>query len=870
MSLSALTMSLADRYRIEREVGQGGMATVYLAEDVRHHRKVAIKVLHPELSAVLGPDRFLKEIELTASLQHPHILPLFDSGNAGGLLFYVMPFVDGETLRSRLEREHQLPITDALRITTEVADALEYAHKRKVIHRDIKPENILLHDGRPLVADFGIALAVQHASGSRMTQTGMSLGTPQYMAPEQAMGDKGVDARADIYALGVVTYEMLTGAPPFVAPTAQAIVAKVMTEDPRPLIAQRRSIPPGVESAVLTALEKLPADRFATAADFARALTSSPSVTSTRPAPGIASPRFRAFSILPGVLILVLGLGVGIAASRQWPARSPFASQWEGQLLGGALVAISPYPSPDGQSIAFAAMVNGQTQLALLKPGSGDWTVLTHDTTMGLTNQFAWSLDGSRIYFDRFYEAPRGVYSISALGGEARLVLPDANSPEMLPDGSLLVVRVTGDRLARLYRFWPETQRLDSLNAFSRTTFQTFARAFPDGREVAFLGTTDSDTAAASHVYALDLTSGRVRRLAEPLDDSRSSVNGTPTLGASGFLATTADGRWLLMDYPQRSLHRIVAIPRDGSRNIRTLFTFTHRIQGGLTTGPDGSIYLDVTNRTNELVRYPHAGPLERTMVPPMSGPPVPLTDGRVLVASASGGRDRVMAISPGKEAVPFVYTEEETTWPMSRLGSDRVVLRIGSPGHRTVAIVSATTGSVIRRLEGVSADAVAGSPDGKTVYVVQNGFVLAVPSEGGVARVVRKGDGIAVDPHGRYLVINVNAADRVRLFQVPLDGQPEVEVPWHSPLHLAPLTLAPNAVGPDGRIAVVVVLPSRWFFPGAILDPVSGEATLIPESLDRDLSFPGWADDGSIVAVSAPLEASLWRFRPVRGGSQP
>src|SRR4026209_197069 len=252
-----LAASLSDRYRIERELGRGGMATVFLAEDTRHHRRVAIKVLHPELSAVLGPDRFLKEIELTANLQHPHILPLFDSGAVEGLLYYVMPFVEGETLRSRLTREHQLPIAEADRIATDVAGALEYAHKRGVVHRDIKPENILLHEGRPQVADFGIALAVQRAGGSRMTQTVMSLGTPQYMAPEQAMGDKGVDARADLYALGAVTYEMLTGEPPFTGPTAQAIVAKVMTESPRSLSSQRPSVPAEVEGAVLTALQKL-------------------------------------------------------------------------------------------------------------------------------------------------------------------------------------------------------------------------------------------------------------------------------------------------------------------------------------------------------------------------------------------------------------------------------------------------------------------------------------------------------------------------------------------------------------------------------------------------------------------------------------
>ncbi|HMA03683.1 MAG TPA: serine/threonine-protein kinase, partial [Gemmatimonadaceae bacterium] len=230
--ISSLTRALIDRYRFERELGAGGMATVYLAEDVRHHRPVAIKVLHPELSAILGPERFLKEIELTASLQHPHILPLFDSGSADGLLYYVMPLVEGETLRARLERERQLPVADAVQIASEVADALHYAHGRNVVHRDIKPENILLQNGHALVADFGIALAVQQAGGSRMTQTGLSLGTPQYMSPEQAMGERSVDARTDIYSLGAVTYEMLAGQPPFTGPNAQSIVAQVLTAEP--------------------------------------------------------------------------------------------------------------------------------------------------------------------------------------------------------------------------------------------------------------------------------------------------------------------------------------------------------------------------------------------------------------------------------------------------------------------------------------------------------------------------------------------------------------------------------------------------------------------------------------------------------------
>ncbi len=307
---SGIAAALAGRYRIERELGQGGMATVYLAQDLKHDRQVAIKVLRPELAAVIGAQRFLAEIKTTANLQHPHILALFDSGEVNGTVFYVMPFVEGESLRDRLVRERQLPVAEAVRIATEVAAALDYAHRHGVIHRDIKPENILLHDGSALVADFGIALAVSRSDGgTRLTETGMSLGTPHYMSPEQAMGEREITARTDIYALGCVLYEMLGGEPPFSGPTAQAIIARVMTEEPRSLTAQRRSVPDYLEAAVFTALDKLPADRFATAAEFSAALAGQdPGIRTTarRPAAMAGSGPWRRVSLLLGVATIAL------------------------------------------------------------------------------------------------------------------------------------------------------------------------------------------------------------------------------------------------------------------------------------------------------------------------------------------------------------------------------------------------------------------------------------------------------------------------------------------------------------------------------------------------------------------------------------
>ena len=300
-----LNAALEGRYVVERELGEGGMATVYLAKDLKHKRNVALKVLKPELAAVVGAERFLAEIQVTANLQHPHILPLFDSGEADGFLFYVMPYVEGETLAERLHEDKQLPVEEAVRIATGVANALDHAHRNGVIHRDIKPANILMQDGEPVVADFGIALAVGAAGGSRLTETGLSVGTPFYMSPEQATGDQTVGGSSDIYALGCVLFEMLVGEPPYLGNTAQAVLGKIIAGAPVQPTTQRATIPANVDAAIRSALEKLPADRFPTAQDFARALR---------------DPGFRHGEVVAGAVgaagkwKLVAGFGWGLAA----------------------------------------------------------------------------------------------------------------------------------------------------------------------------------------------------------------------------------------------------------------------------------------------------------------------------------------------------------------------------------------------------------------------------------------------------------------------------------------------------------------------------------------------------------------------------
>jgi len=372
-AMTTLARALADRYAIEREIGVGGMATVYLARDLRHDRLVALKLLRPELGAVIGAERFLAEIKLTANLQHPHILPLFDSGAVEGLLFYVMPYVEGVSVRERLNREKQLSITESVRIATEVASALDYAHRRGVIHRDIKPENILLHDGQALVADFGIALAVSTA-GTRMTETGMSLGTPHYMSPEQAMGEREITARSDVYALGAVTYEMLVGEPPFTGPTAQSIVAKVLTEEPRPLVPKRHTIPRHVELAVLTALEKLPADRFATAAEFSTALNN-PNAAASATRAGSQKKTVASLALRPAMLgvvfaVAALAAAIGFVAGRallrdDGPApvvsRFMISTGTDHRLAGSGLAIVAI--SPDASTLVYSGQSERGVQL---------------------------------------------------------------------------------------------------------------------------------------------------------------------------------------------------------------------------------------------------------------------------------------------------------------------------------------------------------------------------------------------------------------------------------------------------------------------------------------------------------------------------
>ena len=442
---SRLATALADRYRIERQLGAGGMATVYLAIDLKHDREVALKVLRPELGAVLGDERFLAEIKITAKLDHPHILTLIDSGVAEGYLYYVLPLVRGESLRDKLNRDKQLGVEEAVTLTKQVAGALDYAHRHGVVHRDIKPENILLQEGEAMLTDFGIALAVSEAGGDRLTETGLSLGTPQYMSPEQATGDRLLSARSDVYSLGAVLYEMLAGEPPVTGPTSQAMIAKLMTEKPVSLRVVRPSTPEAIDLAVQKALDKTPADRFPTAGDFARALDLK-TVTATQPV--VPERRSGNAKLVVGAVVLALvAAGAFLAKGRLGAGErgGPYVLKDRTQLTYTGQV-FSSAITPDGKQLAYITRQctgTGCTYAVEIQDVGG---TATHRVLEGATSSYGleWSPDRRNLIFYGTYKNRFGAYLVSALG-EAPRYLTSTSAMFWAGGDSLIVAPATAN-----------------------------------------------------------------------------------------------------------------------------------------------------------------------------------------------------------------------------------------------------------------------------------------------------------------------------------------------------------------------------------------------------------------------------------------
>ena len=856
------------QFRIVKKIGAGGMGEVYRATDTKLGRDVAIKVLPPEFAR--DPERlarFEREARLLASLNHPNIAAIYGFENVDGVPFLVLEYVPGDTLAERIAAG-PLQAENWVHMCAQFIDALEAAHEKGIIHRDLKPANIkITPEDRVKVLDFGLAKAFAEEPGggdpsqsptislAAATRAGVILGTAAYMSPEQARG-KPLDRRTDIWAFGCVLYELLAGRRAFGGESISDVMVSVLQGEP-----DWSRLPAGAPLRLLRrCLEKDPARRLRDIADARILLDEVP-----QPPPPIPHPPAR--PRLPWVLVALLA---AVAAVAVWwgGARTPQTTTWTGEQLGGSTVAFGPRISPDGQTLAFLALVDGQTQVAVMKPDSGNWTVLTRDRSRGLIVDIAWSRDGTKIYFDRYFDAPGGVFSVPVLGGDERLVLEHAGMPQVLPDGSLLVNRIDAERRYQLHRFWPETGRLQPLPALpTAAVYNGATRVFPDGREVVFYGKPpDAAPQSSNELYVLDLTSGRTRRLAPDLV----SLFITDNLP----MAVAPDGRSVFVAVAAGNLHRVVAVPREPGAQPQSLLTLT-MVPFSMDAGSDGSLYLDQTDRSSEVLRFAATGgAIERIAASPSyqrlgTGVALLLPDGRVLLPSRTAGRDRLQVTAPGKDPAPFLDTREETSPPAALLGTSEIAFVAGSAPAQSLAIASISEGRIARRLKGAKGpfDGLAASPDGKTLYYVAAGAVWAIPATDGEPRKVRAGDAVAVDPRQGDLIVQLREKEGIRLVRVPASGGPEREIPFRSEVRLGATPLAPNAVRADGRIVLATLAKDNWFWKLAVLDPETGAVEAVPLNYEGDIPVPGWTADGKILALAFPLRASLWRFRPAPAG---
>jgi serine/threonine-protein kinase len=550
--LERLRAALADRYRIEREIGQGGMATVYLAEDLKHRRKVAVKVLRQELAVTLGPERFFREIEVAAQLQHPHILPLHDSGEAGGFLYYVMPFVEGESLRERLTRQGEYPVHEAVRLLMEVADALAQAHKRGVVHRDIKPENILLSGRHALVTDFGVSKAVSEATGrQQLTTAGVALGTPAYMAPEQAAADPHLDQRVDIYALGVLGYELLTGRTPFAGKTPQETLSAHVMLVPDPPTRYRPGLSAPLEAVILKCLAKRPADRYQAAEELVQALeplaTPSGGVTptQTQPVPAVAPGKARLFNVAWGVGGIV-ALVLAVVLFRRGDRAAPVTLGRQTRITDAPGLEIDPVLSPDGRLVAYAAGPFFTSHIFVRQLSGGP----SLDLTSGLPGRHVrprWAPEGGELLFVTTDRLTRRVSRVSALGGAPRtLVEFEGGGPIASADWSPDGKRIAFDRDGKIHVVASDGGPRESI-AYDGTDPHSISWS-PDGKRLAFVeggnrlwqGATGISNTAPSSILVVPAAGGRVDTIMP-----RNAVNLSPTWGADGrvlFFISSLDG----------------------------------------------------------------------------------------------------------------------------------------------------------------------------------------------------------------------------------------------------------------------------------------------------------------------------------------
>ncbi len=880
-------------YEILSPIGAGGMGEVYRARDTKLGRDVALKFL-PEAFAQDAERmaRFKREAQMLASLNHPNIAAIYGFEDSGERPALVMELVDGPTLADRIARG-QIPLDDALPIARQIAEGLEYAHESGIVHRDLKPANVkVTPQGGAKILDFGLAKALSPQDSSSglnqsnsptltvaATHAGTILGTAAYMSPEQARG-RPVDRRADIWAFGCVLFEMLSGQKAFEGETVSETLAAVIKDEPD--WSKLPAAAPGrIQTLVRRCLVKDPKQRLRDIGDARIAIEET--IGGAELAAGsthhvdngdVKPPLPMWLRALPWLFLSGLTLLAGLAAG-WWASvrRIPANPNWTARILGGPRDALCPRISPDGHTLAFQAMVDGLTQVAVMDTESGDWTILTKDRSRGSVMELNWSTDGSKIYFDRYFSVPRGIYTISRFGGDERQVLEDAMGPEVLPDGGLLVIRVNKDRNYQLYRYWPDGGRLEALDAL---TFGwggiSPVRAFHDGKDAVFFGYTleQEKTDSTRHLYALDLTSGKARRLAPEVDiRPPTSMNLFP-------VAVTNDDESVLVEIAAGDLHRVISIPRHGTGPVQTLFSLTIP-SDSMDVDKEGNVYLDQADRPLEVLRFPTSGGTPETLVGPWSASAgdytlFQLPDGRVVFDSMVAGRARLLVARPGGEATPFIQTKEETSLPACLVGESELAFLLGPPGKAVVAAASLADGRIVRRLEAIPANEVtdlAASPDRKTLYYVVSGTVWAIAASGGQPRQIGPGDAVAPDPNGKDLIVQLIEKEGIRLMRVPVSGGAGEPIPIQSALRLAPSPISPNAVGKDGRIALSIAPPDSWFFGVGILDPRSGKLERVPINFTGDFIAPGWLADGRILSSAWPLRGALWRFQKVANRRQ-
>ena len=692
------------------------------------------------------------------------------------------------------------------------------------------------------------------------TQAGVILGTAAYMAPEQAKG-KSVDRRADIWAFGCVLYEMLSGKKPFDGETTTDVMAAVVMKEPD-LTLLSADTPSGISHLLRRCLQKDAKQRLRDIGEARIAIEETLSGSAVElvssPAPAGAAVvgtrtlrRWILAVAAPAALVLA-----AVAGHLLW--RAPAQPSWTGVMLGGPVISFFPRLSPDGHLLAFIAKDSDDVmQLWVMQPQSGNRVMLTHNRERGLVEDISWSPDGSRIYYDRWYDQPKGIYAVPALGGDEQLVLENVMSPEALPDGSLLFTRLNPENRYQVFRYSPETGQTQAYSvAVSGTLGVRSLRAVPGGRQAIVIGTKiGSGVDAGAHLYVVDLATENVRQLPEDYPGEFS--------GFYVVAAPTRDGKDVVISTAKGNTYRVAAVPLDGHGPTRPLLNMIHPIWA-LDTGADGSIYLDQCDRGGELVRFSaNGGKVERVVA--ISNPDeleyfTVLADGRTVWAERTASHTRLILVEPGKDPSPLINSNEETAGPMTAVGSDQVAFMIGPQPRHTIALAALSNGRITRRLnfDRGEVTALATSPDAKTLYCVASGTVWAVPLSGDAPRRIRTGDGIAVDAATQSLVIEVREPPNSRLVRIPLSGGPEQEIA--GPFHLG-FFIDPGSVR-NGKLVAPMGAPT-WYWPPGIFDLATGKSARIPLDYTNDFHNITWTPDGRIMAMTADWRATIWKFTP-------